>query len=123
AKWNCSIVRISLLALTIMWATMPSQCSPQAKSTKKPADAVDYWVRKNYERALDLLLQDRCAAPALVDDQRSIHSRWIVCVRIVPAFDDEIEYLLSLEKHYDGGILAQIIQPKAHSIRAQLCQH
>ena len=60
------------------------------------------------------MLQDRCAS--------AIDARWLACVRIVPPFRNEIEYLLSVQRQLDGSIFAQITRPKAHSIYVQLRQ-
>lgn len=42
------------------------------------------------------------------------------CVRIVPAFKDDIEYSLSVEKRYNGRLFAWVVRPKNHSIYGQL---
>ena len=75
---------------------------------------MDGWTRENYDRALDLVLQGHCAASKGV--------RWISCIRIVPGYSAELEYSLSVEKRYDGTVVAHIIRPKTQSVYTQLCK-
>jgi hypothetical protein len=41
---------------------------------------------------------------------------------IIPGFQTELEYELSLEKHYDGTVFARVIRPRTQSIYRQLCK-
>lgn len=109
---RCSLV---LLVLFVLARThTPLLAALQSKADPKGNDTIDGWARDNYHRALDLLLPDRCAS--------AIDARWLACVRIVPPFRNEIEYLLSVQRQLDGSIFAQITRPKAHSIYVQLRQ-
>lgn len=81
---------------------------------ERTRSSVDAWARENYDRALNLALPDRCWSP--------VDARWISCVLILPAFKDQLEYSLSVEKRYDGTLLARIVRPKAQSVYTQLCQ-
>lgn len=105
-----------LLVLLTLMECVPSLClsCPQAISGQPHGDSADLWVRENYDRALDLVFPERCASP--------IDARWLACVRIVPAYKDEIEYALSVEKRYDGTIQAEAKRAKARSVYAQLCE-
>ena len=101
---HCCLFWIWLPALLCICSSLAS-ASPETK-------AIDLWTRENYGKALDLVFQDRCATPT--------NARWLSCVLIVPAFKDEIEYSLSLEKRYDGTLLAHVARPKAQSVYVQL---
>ena len=107
---RCSLV---LLVMFVLARThTPLLAALQSKADPKGNDRIDSWARDNYHGALDLLLPDRCAS--------AIDARWLACVRIVPPFRNEIEYLLSVQRQLDGTIFAQINRPKAHSIYVQL---
>jgi len=107
-----------VLALTLAIARLPGQHETEIRNLQDdPGNrgikgGFDAWARENYSRALDLALPDRCAS--------STDARWLACIRIVPGYPEEIEYSLSIEKRYDGTILAQIVRPKGTSIRTQL---
>ena len=101
---------VVLFALSMKFA-MHARCagSSDPQSTN---DAVESWVRNNYERVLDVIFQERCR-PSKV-------TRWIVCVRIVPAHPDELEYSMSIEKRYGGAVFARVTRPRAKSVHTQL---
>jgi hypothetical protein len=107
---------IGLVALSQISGTpVPSRSSfSQANVPEESRSTSDSWVRDNYDRALDLVLENRCTA--------SKHARWITCIRIVPGHPTELEYSLSVEKQYDGTVLAHVTRPKAHSVYTQLCE-
>src|SRR5216683_1670109 len=107
------LVLIWLLAASCV-AAIPflTASSSRAGAPKDTKDSFDAWARDNYDRALDLVLQDRCTS--------ATDARWLSCIRIVPGYPDELEYSLSVEKRYDGTVLAEIARPKVDSIRRQL---
>jgi hypothetical protein len=110
-KRLCSVIAIIILAqLQVGSFFAPRRSRADAASVAN--DAIEYWVRANYRRTLDLVFQDRCTSPAA--------ARWISCVLIVPGYADDLEYSLSVEKQYNGTILAHIVRPKATSIHMQL---
>lgn len=104
-KRHCCLVRILLVGLLCV-------CSSPASAPQQAKDGADRWARENYDRALDLVFQDRCTTPT--------DARWLSCIRIIPAFKDEMEYSLSLEKRYDGTLLAHVTRPKSQSVYVQL---
>jgi hypothetical protein len=101
-----------IVAASVLAAPISAVPGALSSGPRRPEGSADAWVRQNYNRALDLALPDRCAS--------STDARWLVCIRIVPGYADEIEYSLSLEKRYDGTIRARIVKPKGDSIRRQL---
>jgi len=107
------VVLIGLLALSrISGMPIVRACSWRASAPQHVKDSIDSWARENYDRALDLVLQDPCTASKDV--------RWISCIRMVPGYPAELEYSLSVEKRYDGTISAHITRPKAQSVYTQL---
>jgi len=117
--WLAGISLAALLAISGALASEPYLW--QSGTSQGTTDTVDSWARENYSHILDLVLRDRCAQ-APVQAGRAIDARWIACVRIVPAFKNEIEYSVSLEKRYDGILFAQIVKPESHSVYFQLCE-
>jgi len=110
---RCVVVLIGLLALSrISGMPVVRACSSRASAPQHVKDSIDSWARENYDRALDLVLQGHCAASKGV--------RWISCIRIVPGYSAELEYSLSVEKRYDGTVVAHIIRPKTQSVCTQL---
>lgn len=105
---KCRFVLIWLLTLV---------CAvPQVTGTQAKREPTEVWVQENYEAIVDLISQDKgCAAlksPKL--------ARWRVCVRVIPGHQTELEYLLSLDKRYDGTAHVQITRPQGASIFTQL---
>jgi|SRR5689334_3643846 hypothetical protein len=105
-KRHCYFFRVLLVVLLRVCP------SPAASALEETKDGTDRWTRENYERVLDLVFQDRCTAPT--------DARWVSCVRIIPAFKDEMEYSLSLGRRYDGTLLARVTRPKSQSVYVQL---
>jgi len=107
------VILISLLA--IVWA-LGSRAPGQVTGTQERQEQAEIWVRENYSAVIDLISQDKTCAET--KDPKSV--RWTVCVRVTPGFQGELEYLLSLEKRYDGTAHAQITEPQGRSIYTQL---
>lgn len=110
----------SLLALAFAICSCASQlCMVSAFSQENGQPKMDgrdsHSIGGEYGSVLNLVLQDRCG-PAHVSGK----IRWVVCVRIIPGFQNEMEFTLSLEKYYDGTIRAYATRPKAKSIYLQL---
>jgi hypothetical protein len=78
-------------------------------------ETVDSWTRDNYLKVLDMVFSDGCSVLKGAE-----HARWTVCVRIMPSYPTELEYLLYAEQHYDGTILAHAVRPKTASVYMQL---
>lgn len=117
-------MRLCWVAISSILAVWLASAAPEPHASQSPAsDTVDAWARENYTRALELGLPNRCAEPDLLNGERTSHTKWMSCVRIVPAFKNEIEYSLSVEKRYDGTLFAYVARPKGQSIYAQLCEH
>ena len=113
---RCScVVLIGLLAVSdaLGIPAFAKRCL-QASATQESKVSVTDWARDNYNLVLDSVIPDHCAAPT--------DARWLSCIRIIPAFKDEMEYSLLLEKRYDGTLFARIVRPNAHSIYDQLCE-
>lgn len=115
-KRQCRIVLIWLLAVSSISGTavLGAPSSPRASALRETQAPIEGWARDNYDRTLDLVFQDRCAASKDV--------RWIACVRIVPGHPTELEYTLSVERSYGGTIVAHVTRPRAQSVYAQLCK-
>jgi hypothetical protein len=113
-KWCGAVL---LVLLTLPWTARRSilaQDHSQTKVSQGMKKNDDGWVRDNYNLALDLIFPDPCAS--------AISGRWMVCIRSIPSFKNEIEYSFSVEKRYDGTILTRITRPKGRSIYRQLCE-
>jgi len=115
-KRQCYLALIWLLAFSYVPGALvlAAPSSPRSSAPQETRDAIEGWVRDNYDLALDLVFQDRCAASKDV--------RWIGCVRIGPGYPSELEYALSVEKSYSGTILARVTRPRAQSVYTQLCK-
>ena len=106
-----------LLGVVCVW-NMPAQplFSPQLSTESgESQDATDGWVRDNYGAVLNVVLHDRCSARHEATDPH-----WIVCVRINPGYETDLEYTLSVERRYDGTAFASITRAKSQSIYTQL---
>lgn len=112
---RCCVVLTVLLALpNISGAPLLDACSSEVSAPLQAKDTIDAWARENYDLVLDMVLQDHCRPAKEV--------RWISCIRILPAYHDEIEYSLSVERRYDGTVFGQIARPKGQSIYTQFCK-
>lgn len=80
-------------------------------------DTPEAWARENYGAVLELLFKKGCP-PA--NESRS--TRWELCVEILPGFQTELEYTLSLQKSWDGKVFAVVVRPQNQSIYTQLCK-
>jgi len=112
-KLRSSVIILVLLAAQHVVAP-PAGAQRPARTSRKAwsNDAVERWVRDNYAQALDLALPGHCAS--------ATDARWIACVHIVPAFKDEMEYSLAVERRQDGSVIARLGRPKAKSVYEQL---
>lgn len=91
-------------------ASVPASCEPQDTN-----NATDTWIEENYNLVVALAFQESCTGRI-----KSSSMRWIVCVRIIPAYPSELESAVSVERSYDGTILARVARPWMQSIRMQL---
>jgi len=95
---------------------VPNTLSQEIVQTKKD----DLFLNKgedNYDPVMNLVLQDKCGS-----NHQSGAIRWVVCVRIIPGFPEDLEYTISLEKLYNGTIRAYATRPRVKSIHLQLLE-
>jgi hypothetical protein len=73
------------------------------------------WAQRNYDAALNVLLPGGAIKP----DEFPKSANWIATVRILPPHENP-EYRFSIQKTYDGKVIATVAAPKGASILSQL---
>lgn len=79
------------------------------------AKRADSWARENYATALSIILPS--GEIALTQFPKNV--KWIVTVRILPAFEKP-EYRFSMRKFYNGSVELSVLKPEGSSILSQL---
>jgi len=91
---------------------MPQQSTNQDAGARSSAQFSEYDDRS---AAVAIAVKDRCAPSR---DFKGV--RWIACVRIVDAFEKDFEYVISIERRYDGTVEIHAARPVGHSVAQQL---
>lgn len=76
---------------------------------------VEVWVEQNYVKVLDAVLPNEDFAVEKFPE----NIRWVASVRIVPSYDD-FEFKFSLQRAYDGRVVAYVSAPQKVPIKAQV---
>jgi hypothetical protein len=106
--------------ITLQVVGVPAQgATPSlfANQAQEAQETTYRWVQDNYHTVVDLALKTSCDSAM---GSRAAH--WATCVQIIPGHREELEYVLSLEQHYDGTIVASITRSKGQSVYTQLSE-
>jgi hypothetical protein len=102
--------------LVVLWAVDIRALPQTTRKQEEQREKARAWVHENYKAIVKLISEEGgCAEP-----KDTKHVLLWVCARVLPGFQNELEYVLSLEKRDDGTAHAQIIRPQGTSIFEQL---
>jgi hypothetical protein len=112
---SLSFSRSLIIVLSV--ALLASVCSSQTVIQRAKTKAEGLSSSELDEVLMSRVFTDKCdaaKAPAFPK-----HIKWMVCVRIMPAFDAEAEFAFSVERYYDGAVRIYAERPLGDSLYIQ----